>query len=164
MSHRNPEQVGSTRRKLIDFARQLADRLFAVPDAQARANGWTVSRSPSGLGRVYRDPRIRLLVPCPACAGDGCRSCGGRGRVLPAVAVPAPRPAVSVPRPAGTPPTDPGLSGPAVARPSGRAVADPSGAAVAGPSGPAVAGLAGLADPDRSGSAGAEAATAGWSR
>ena len=102
MSHRNPDQVGSTRRKLTDFARRLADRLFAASDARARANGWTVSRSPSGLGRVYRDPRIRLLVPCPACAGDGCRSCGGRGRVLPAVAVPAPRPAVTVHRPAGT--------------------------------------------------------------
>jgi hypothetical protein len=142
MSHRNPEQVGSTRRKLIELVRRLADRLFAGPDARARANGWTVSRSPSGLGRVYRDPRIRLLVPCPACAGDGCRSCGGRGRVLPAVAVPAPRPAVSVPRPAGTPLTDPGLSG----------------QVLAGPSGPAVAG------PELSGSAGPETAVAGWSR
>jgi hypothetical protein len=103
MSHGNPSGGRSTRLKLAEFARQIAGRLFAGPDAQARARGWTVSPSASGLGRVYRDPRIRLLVPCPRCAGErvGCRDCGGRGRVLPAPAVPAPRPAVSSPRPAG---------------------------------------------------------------
>ncbi|MCA1603038.1 MAG: hypothetical protein LC776_15855 [Acidobacteria bacterium] len=62
-------------------------RLFAAEDAAARRRGWHISRLPTGVGRVYRDPRWDSITACEQCGGDGgsatdsCRSCGGRGTV-----------------------------------------------------------------------------------
>ncbi len=63
----------------------LEDRIFAADDARARARGWQVTRSPSGFGRRYRDPRWDLVSACSDCAGrgqtqaGGCATCSGRG-------------------------------------------------------------------------------------
>ncbi len=65
----------------------LEDRIFATDDARARARGWQVTRSPSGFGRQYRDPRWDLVAACADCAGrgetsaSGCATCSGRGTV-----------------------------------------------------------------------------------
>jgi hypothetical protein len=72
--------------------RSAADLLFARPDAAARRAGLIVTRA--SLSRTYRDPRLDLLVRCPACAGADCEAywlpacpaCRGTGRVLPAAA------------------------------------------------------------------------------
>lgn len=67
--------------------RQLIDRLFVAEDAVARARGWEISRSPNGLGRVYRDPRWDLILECKVCrggadsGGESCPLCAGRGTV-----------------------------------------------------------------------------------
>ncbi|HEY0487456.1 MAG TPA: hypothetical protein VGD72_14510 [Mycobacteriales bacterium] len=70
---------------------RLGERLFAEADADARRRGWDVTVRRRGLARTWRDPRLALLVPCPACAGAGCedlgvppcRTCRGTGRVVP---------------------------------------------------------------------------------
>jgi hypothetical protein len=38
----------------------LADRLFRESDRRARELGWEISRSRTGLGRRYRDPRLAV--------------------------------------------------------------------------------------------------------
>jgi hypothetical protein len=66
---------------------KLEQRLFGALDAQAKHDGWQVTRLHHGLGRRYRDPRFDLLSRCPDCAGSGsidgqpCEPCRGTGRV-----------------------------------------------------------------------------------
>ena len=66
---------------------RLEQRLFGDLDAQARHDGWQVTRLHHGFGRRYRDPRFDLLSSCPGCAGSGsiagrpCEPCRGTGRV-----------------------------------------------------------------------------------
>jgi hypothetical protein len=76
---------------------RLERRLFGDLDAQAKHDGWQVTRLRHGLARRYRDPRFDLLSACPACAGSGstggqpCEPCRGTGRVARA-RPPAPTP------------------------------------------------------------------------
>lgn len=76
---------------------RLERRLFGDLDAQAKHDGWQVTRLRHGLARRYRDPRFDLLSACPACAGGGsvdgqpCEPCRGTGRVTRA-RPPAPTP------------------------------------------------------------------------
>jgi hypothetical protein len=70
---------------------RIGGRLFAEADDDAHRRGWDVTVRGRGLARTYRDPRMDLLVPCPACDGEGCEdlrapacaTCRGIGRVLP---------------------------------------------------------------------------------
>jgi hypothetical protein len=72
---------------LGQLIRRWEDRIFATEDAAARARGWQISRPPSGLGRVYPDPRWDLISACEACGGDGgtpaepCLPCAGHGTI-----------------------------------------------------------------------------------
>jgi len=68
--------------------RAAGERLYAMPDRQARAHGWQITVRQGGLGRGYRDPRFDMLVSCPECHGAGaddqdrsCRPCSGTGRL-----------------------------------------------------------------------------------
>jgi hypothetical protein len=64
MFNRKPVEV--TRR----LAARLGDRLFARPDADARARGWQIVPTYGGLGRRYRDPRIATLARARAHHAD----------------------------------------------------------------------------------------------
>ncbi len=56
----------------------LGDRLHAAGDAEARAWGWEVTRTPWG-GRSYRDPRLSRLSEAGA-GGATRRAVAGRRR------------------------------------------------------------------------------------
>jgi hypothetical protein len=72
---------------LIALPRRLGDRLFAMNDAEAYWRDWQITRTHSGLGRRYRDPRFGTLAECPKCHGAGvtadlsCPHCLGTGRI-----------------------------------------------------------------------------------
>jgi hypothetical protein len=66
---------------------EIAQKFFAVPDADARRHGWQVTVKNGGFARRYRDTRFDYLVRCTACNGRGrnprgttCSACNGTGR------------------------------------------------------------------------------------
>jgi hypothetical protein len=68
---------------------RIGELLHRRADARARAAGWEIEPSRSGLGRTYRDERWRRARRCPRCLGEGadargtdCPRCRGTGRVV----------------------------------------------------------------------------------
>jgi hypothetical protein len=73
---------------LTSRPRRMADRLFAINDAEAYWRGWQIIRVHGGLGRRYRDPMFQTLASCAQCQGRGqgiedmpCIRCFGSGRL-----------------------------------------------------------------------------------
>lgn len=68
---------------------RIGELLHRRADARARAAGWEIVPTRSGLGRTYRDGRWRRARRCPRCHGEGvgpggadCRRCRGTGRLV----------------------------------------------------------------------------------
>ena len=62
VSHEGEEpMLQSFRFSLRSWITILVDRLHAAEDARARQRGWQITRTPSGVGRLYRDPRWDLV-------------------------------------------------------------------------------------------------------
>lgn len=75
--------------RIFSATSKAGELLHRRADARARAFGWEIVRTRSGLGRTYRDERWRRARRCPRCVGEGvdlfgedCRHCSGTGRVL----------------------------------------------------------------------------------
>ena len=73
---------------LLSRPRRMADRLFAINDAEAHWRGWGITRVHGGFGRRYRDPMFDMLAACGQCQGAGagieempCITCFGAGRL-----------------------------------------------------------------------------------
>ncbi|MGH3422123.1 MAG: hypothetical protein ACRDOD_21320, partial [Streptosporangiaceae bacterium] len=73
---------------LLSRPRRIADRLFAINDAEAYWRGWRIIKVHGGFGRRYRDPMFDTLAACGQCQGEGagietmpCINCFGSGRL-----------------------------------------------------------------------------------
>lgn len=58
---RIPARLGQLAERVHAASERLSGNAHAAGDAQARARGWTVTRTPGPLGlsgRAYRDPRF----------------------------------------------------------------------------------------------------------
>jgi hypothetical protein len=59
------DQLSRLRSWCVYHANRLAEQFFATDDRTAQAHGWQVTRTRSGWGRVYRDPRFDVVSTHP---------------------------------------------------------------------------------------------------